>query len=1250
MALPIFKSVGSVSTDNGGNSLYGMPFNVVSGNQPLLPLTLTTYASVSDPGPVPFFPNMSIQSWPSDSSGDSWINGTVALSNGSAVVTGTGTSFDSKLLPGDLIVFGNEATEYTVKSIHSDTQLTLAQPYGGALSTGVTAFGPFNRPPALGDINTDYHGLVMVRNEATGGIAKLYEYYQVDSSDGGATWKSVGGAEWDLTTGAQRLDGLASSTASGLPIAPFLVTYDEAATNTIDHPLRMIIGTGQSMNREVWPALSNAYTGSATTGIPMGARLRLSDAWYNANIASFPPIDQSILNALHTYGGIVEDMTNSGLWIDGTNDDRWSTAVLEQLQTIPDSAFQVLDTIKPELSFTGPTTGQPGVAQSFNIQYLIPANTNFSADVYLQYSSDGGATWANASMVTVNPANEGPLTLTWTPAAAGTYIVQTATVGVGWIPPTPITFTTTSSADSQPPTVPSNVALAIPSSSTLTATWTASTDNVGVAGYYLDVATDSSFANFVAGYHNKSLGNVLSALITGLSPSTTYYARVRAADASGNLSANSAAASAATSSSVARTVTSTQSGNWSNPATWGGLTPPGAGDIVLINNNVTVTTNTTIGDGSNSTVLSVTNGTLTVIGATLTIRGQSTFGKYNNGNGVIRLTVESSGTTPAGIVLDGNAGVSPVISTNNDTIISITGTPSARCFIETLAGTAGNPGYITNCGYLDTGYMVAAYTDFSRLGNASTPGIYAPAIAALASGQPIFSFDHCTIDSCGTTPYLVITTGTAIVSLTNSVWTNPVASDWEMNLCAYGTPITTGTRLVNNCEFFGAAPPAWTGPQDFTITNCYFDDSLYGSKIGQWAEFDGNFIRKQGLNETQMGGDVTNSYFLNDPSNKTTPTTFMNVPNDTNSQVANNVFQYVGARHDNLALVITEGGLTQHTITIENNIILPNGTDTSASLGGFYANTKDVGTPLLIVQHNTVDVGSENGAAAGFFVGEKAGAILSFTSNIFWRTGAPLAGTYALVNEDPAPVADIVTAANCDYNGWYDLATVPAGTWNDIADGTVYSVPTSGTTPPGVHDVANVDPEFTDPTRNLQTWDASLGGPGTIADAFALIQQNPALTKSSLLPYIQTGFAPTNPAYEGTGLGGTDIGAVPPDFNSADTAGAATAPGVLPSNSASAQSATLTVAVAPIAGSSGGTIAALQAVAVQISYIPPVNQMKASTGNTQKGHVQGAGTSNTISLALPGSSSIQQVKSKYVAFGSSRDRLFRAIPGLVNGE
>ena len=184
------------STADGGNSIYGEPFNVVSGNQPLLPLTLGEYASESDPGPVPFYPNMSIESWPSDSEGDSWItgaNGTVTLSNGSAVVYGTNVTFTTKLLPGDTIVFGDETTQYTVQSIQSDTQLTLTQPYVGSLTSGVIAYGPFNRPPAPGDIDGDYHGNVMVRNEATGGIAELYEYYQVDSPDGGLTWEAAGG-------------------------------------------------------------------------------------------------------------------------------------------------------------------------------------------------------------------------------------------------------------------------------------------------------------------------------------------------------------------------------------------------------------------------------------------------------------------------------------------------------------------------------------------------------------------------------------------------------------------------------------------------------------------------------------------------------------------------------------------------------------------------------------------------------------------------------------------------------------------------------------------------------------------------------------------------------------------------------------------------------------------------------------------------------------------------------------------------
>jgi hypothetical protein len=50
----------------------------------------------------------------------------------------------------------------------------------------------------------------------------------------------------------------------------------------------------------------------------------------------------------------------------------------------------------------------------------------------------------------------------------------------------------------------------------------------GATGYWLDVATNNSFTNYVTGYQNLNVGNTLSRSVTGLSPSTTYYYRVRA--------------------------------------------------------------------------------------------------------------------------------------------------------------------------------------------------------------------------------------------------------------------------------------------------------------------------------------------------------------------------------------------------------------------------------------------------------------------------------------------------------------------------------------------------------------------------------------------------------------------------------------------------------------------------------------------------------------------------------------------------
>ncbi|GAA4625755.1 hypothetical protein GCM10023196_031170 [Actinoallomurus vinaceus] len=92
-------------------------------------------------------------------------------------------------------------------------------------------------------------------------------------------------------------------------------------------------------------------------------------------------------------------------------------------------------------------------------------------------------------------------------------------------------------SDTQAPTTPTGLTVTGHTSSSVSLSWTASTDNVGVTGY--DVYQGSSLATTVSG---------TSATVTGLSASTSYSFTVRAKDAAGNLSASSASVSATTDS------------------------------------------------------------------------------------------------------------------------------------------------------------------------------------------------------------------------------------------------------------------------------------------------------------------------------------------------------------------------------------------------------------------------------------------------------------------------------------------------------------------------------------------------------------------------------------------------------------------------------------------------------------------------------------------------------------------------------
>ena len=86
--------------------------------------------------------------------------------------------------------------------------------------------------------------------------------------------------------------------------------------------------------------------------------------------------------------------------------------------------------------------------------------------------------------------------------------------------------------DTQPPSAPSALAAAAISSSQINLNWIASTDNVAVTGYFVERSPGAGPTNFV----QIAAPAVTNYSDTGLAAGSNYIYRVRATDASGNLS------------------------------------------------------------------------------------------------------------------------------------------------------------------------------------------------------------------------------------------------------------------------------------------------------------------------------------------------------------------------------------------------------------------------------------------------------------------------------------------------------------------------------------------------------------------------------------------------------------------------------------------------------------------------------------------------------------------------------------------
>lgn len=203
--------------------------------------------------------------------------------------------------------------------------------------------GPYPIPPNAQieggpSASGDRHVLVLQQ-----GKCRLYEMWDAYPIDSGQSWEAGSGAIFHLNSNKLRPDGWTSADAAGLPILPALVKCDEVQNGEIDHALRV---TFQRTQRGyIHPATHFASDSLKKTLPPMGLRLRMKATY---DISGLTGQAHVIAVAMKTYGMFVAD--NGSNWYfqgeGGTNSTCWNDKDLDQLKSVPGSAFEVVETGK----------------------------------------------------------------------------------------------------------------------------------------------------------------------------------------------------------------------------------------------------------------------------------------------------------------------------------------------------------------------------------------------------------------------------------------------------------------------------------------------------------------------------------------------------------------------------------------------------------------------------------------------------------------------------------------------------------------------------------------------------------------------------------------------------------------------------------------------------------------------------------------------------------------------------------------
>ena len=213
----------------------------------------------------------------------------------------------------------------------SQPKVPVTFTYAGQSDPGPYPIPP-NAPIEGGPHATgDRHVLVL-----DNGTCTLYEMWNSHYLNPG--WHAGSGAIFHLNSDALRPDGWTSADAAGLPILPGLARYDEATSGAITHALRFTAHATQA--GYIHPATHFASSSNDPALPPMGLRVRLKAGY---DISHFTGTSKVILQGLKTYGMFLAD-NGSGWYISGATDPRWNDNDLNQLKSVPGSAFEVVQT------------------------------------------------------------------------------------------------------------------------------------------------------------------------------------------------------------------------------------------------------------------------------------------------------------------------------------------------------------------------------------------------------------------------------------------------------------------------------------------------------------------------------------------------------------------------------------------------------------------------------------------------------------------------------------------------------------------------------------------------------------------------------------------------------------------------------------------------------------------------------------------------------------------------------------------